>query len=740
MADEDNDTKEVAGAENTPVVPPAVSPEKTEVVKIEEAAPRTAPTLNEHYGIHTSGGNNQYVNFSAHLYSDPWKKESAEQKKDGQPLYKSFAGRVGTRLISRGIFGAAFFTMGNIALRSWDPVLTRMNPEESPWIHRGFNKIMDSCDYVFGKPIAAATEGVYSLLGNPEAKELGQKAVTGFRSKVNVSAFGMKKAMSGLSLKQVPISAVSGRSLGEEMVRVTFDFAMGSVGDAFGRKLVGVFDPNVHKDWLENGHIHFGKMAKSMAKSAWEIASYNQMEDWVAALPYVYQMRGQRAIQSKYWPGSKIAMDHNMSGFRFDKESGDITGSYLPVSVMDLQFRFMGYNFYTLMFRDVYNHVANELHQWKEHDYPLHISLPQHPVEAVEHAIGETIKYTAKSFMKSMLYMAPAVPFFWATRAPIMHKNGFFLADDQENGVVTHKRTVPVRREGKDGKDISFWAKEGENGGLGITTTKNADILSFADMRRAHPKEWKINTHGHNFIKFKDGDIIVPYLNGKPIHPEWFSPDFNPYDQKYANNLLEKILFPIGNAASHATDFLAKEVFQKVADTSFMSDYILPKMKNSGHWGKVVDVNPRIFNTYNFAGTYINAAMSYTPYMIAKYETANHIDMPLFDLAAYRFLDGVHHFKWNDIKEGVQDMASVVVRNPVSEGTLAEADKPRGLINSTYESSRQNELKQQQLREERLAKAQEALANKPKPGGWSAYAASRAQAKENGVPDGVTVH
>jgi len=657
----------------------------------------------------TSGaGNNPYVNFSAHLFTDPWEKNDASHK-EGNPLYKSFGGRVATRVISRGLFGAAFMTLGSVAVRTWDP---HEAVEDMRLLHKGMTYLSRGFDMVLGTPIKAA---------------FGEGAVT-FRTKKTFSDTKIKDAMERvLKGENVPVTAINGRSLGQEMVGITFDFAAGSFGDALGRELVAVADPNYHTDWLKDGHVNFGTLAKDAGKSLWRMVSYNQMEDWAAALPYAYQMRAQRHLLGHAWPGAKFTLDHQNNGGSFVvDDAGQIKGSYMAAGALDLQARFMGYNFYTLMFRDLYNHAALKLNDWKHHGYQVHLNAPRHPVNAAEHAVGETVKYVAKSFMKSMLYMAPAVPFFWMFRTPISRSNGMFVSDKDNGGVVVKKETYGIRR----GDDGGNYIRATEENGKRVATAISDDLFTVGDHIAG---KWE-----NGALLGKDGKPTELYLHGQRVNPEYLSKDFDPYHKKYVFNAFEAALNPFGRLTQKVAKGINDVVLKPFTETKLFKSYFaeMPYVQ------QVVREYPQVMNRYNLANTYVNAAMSYTPYMIAKYETANHIDMPLFDAAAYRLLDGIDTLKWRDIKEGVHDMASVVVRGPITEGTIAAAKNPRGLVNSSFEAAYRNEKHQEELNKERHAKKEaHRLEEKIKnAGGWAPYEVARAQGKENGAPEGVTIH
>lgn len=689
---------------------PPTDGKPAEAVSAQES--RKPPTRAHHdkrYDKDAQGGDNPYVNFSARLYTDPWGREAAlHAKQEGsKPLYKSFAGRVSTRLVSRGLFGASFMTLGSLALRTWDP---HAPVESMRAVHKGLTYLSRGFDAVLGTPIKAA---------------FGEEAVL-FRTKKTFSNTTIKEALddtrNGI---MVPVSKINGRSLGQEMVGVSFDFAAGSFGDALGRELVSVADPNYHNDWYKNGHVDVGGLAKSAGKSLWRMVSYNQMEDWAAALPYAYQMRAQRHLLSKAWPGVKFTIDHQNSGGSFHvNEQGKITGSYMLPGAIDLQCRFMGYNFYTLMFRDMYNHIGMKIHDWQDHG--IHLKAPAHPLTSASNALDESVKYVAKSFIKSQLYMAPAVPFFWAFRSPLSRKQGMFISDAENGGPIIKGKTASVHREGGEAYFKAYTDEQGNK----VRTAVSSDVLTVSDLINGTWEDGKLMV---------DGKPITPYLNGKPITPEFMKDQwkFDPYDKKYVVNSFEAALNPLGKAARGFSRFVNFKILKPLSESAVYTNYL----EKSPYLSKLIAEYPTVMNRYNVASSFANSAISYTPYMIAKYETANHLDMPLFDAATMRMLDGIDHGKWRDVKEGAHDMASVVVRGPISQGTLVAVQKPRGLINSSYEAAHKDDEHQKELHEHYVARKTEKYAHAPqRPVGWVAYEATRAQGKENGAPDGVTIH
>lgn len=714
--------------------------------------PPSALNYYDPIGTLQGGGNNPYVNFSAHLYTDPWEKDRDNAKVKGQPLYKSFWGRVGTRMFSRGLVGASFMTLGNLALNTWD---TYLPMEEQMPVHKALTRMAEFFDGTAGKGLASVSTGWHTMLGRADAKERGQALVSGFRSKKQFSMHRIEETVKDISesnpLVTRPIGELTGRTLGQEMVGMTFDFALGSFGDALGREIVSLFDPNYRKEWIkEDGSVDVGKMVTGAGRSLWRMVSYNQMEDWAAALPYVYQCRFQRNFIAKHFkkdfPNSKLMLDNQSGAYKLDKDTNEIIGTYMWPSALDLQFRFMGYNFYTLMFRDAYNHMAGMYHNWKDHGFGIHFEMPEHPVEQCEHAFSESVKYVAKSFIKSMTYMAPAVPFFWAFRTPIQMSRGIFISGADDRGAATTVRTQGVEG-AKGNREYVARYKPQRGARQYVATAGSSDFMNVMLMKNPSKGiQWKDN---ENFIRAPERlgenaeiESLCPTFGERLLigdkRPLWFHKDFNPRDEKYYASTFDKFLYPFAQIGHKAGEVLASKLFHPIGESKWMTEFV----EKTPSLQEALKRYPNTLNSYNVGTTFAHSALSYTPYMIAKYETANHIDMPLFDAATYRMLDGIHHLSGKDFKEGIHDMASVLVRGSISEGTVAAASKPRGLVNSSYEMAHKKEEKQKELKEKRDEyQHKQYVGTTPKQaGGWAAYEAMRSQGNEKGAPDGVTIH
>lgn len=336
----------------------------------------------------------------------------------------STAGRAAIRLVSRGVFGAAAFAWGGRYAFEQLKGYTPHNVDSS----KPLQVLAKRFDSTFGAAIKYAVKLGARISHTPqEAERIAERAMT------------FRQTLAG-----------GGRSYGAEVVGVTFDFAMASIGDALARNTIEVLDPNTKKTWLVNDkgetaapgekkHFDFGKWAKACASTGWRILSKNQGEDWAAGIVYVFQMKAQRSWLNKLFKGHAIAFDNNWNGGAYKVDSaGKIIGDYQLPGALDLHARFVGYNWYTLMFREGYDTIANGWQKWKENGFALSSLVPNNlnPIDGA----GWLARYVTKSFIKANIYMQPAVIPFWMIRSPQSKWRGQQIAADG-SGIVN---TAPV--------------------------------------------------------------------------------------------------------------------------------------------------------------------------------------------------------------------------------------------------------------------------------------------------------
>jgi len=225
--------------------------------------------------------------------------ESVNDPKTGVPWMNDWKSRMGVRAFSRGIMGAGFFVVGGMLSRKWMKGydLTKTFGEQEN--KNALQFLAKSIDTVVGKPIEAI---IKTVTGN----ERRAKRAVLFRSTYYTNKL------------QVGGKTLWGRSLGQEVIDVTFDFFSASVGDALGRDLISGLDPNVKKDWIDDkGHVDVKKAAGHAGKAVWRYLTYNGGEDWAVAIPYVYFMKWQRQYINNFSPGWKYDFDQDKKGGSF---------------------------------------------------------------------------------------------------------------------------------------------------------------------------------------------------------------------------------------------------------------------------------------------------------------------------------------------------------------------------------------------------------------------------------------
>jgi|GEM_PF-3450419 len=727
--------------------------------------------------------NSANVNASARLYqshyrNDPWREEHKGMA--DSPLYSHLPGRLGMRMVTRGLLGASFMAVGSTFTRTYDwhameesykGANAIAHSAETLWrdqhvVHRGMFRIGKAIDATVGRGIQALGRKYYSVgeheikytvngesvlekraLSPEEVESYSNRWVT-FRGKQNFSKTALdeydnvfeesRKAYKksgfegkfqdwnpsttgnhkeGFPLRPLMrqfgstdrLRGTSGQTLGEEIVRVTSDFAMGSAGDALGMELFSYVDPNVKKDWKDEEGIHLGKLAKNVGSSLWTVATYRQMEDWAAALPYVYQMKVHRQVLPRFFEGAKYELDRNTGGSTLKASMEpmsdgtakvDITGDYTAASALDLQARFMGYNFYTLMFRDMYHHAASKIEELTSHSPKAetthgHNEFLAHPLESVASGASEAGKYVAKSFVKSMIYMAPAVVPFWAVRIPLDMDRGMILSPD--GGLLTARET---------GKNYEFMPAERPKA-LDGKAAYNPSLFSSIQGNKEKGADYRpIAVRARNAVSEMAGDEAKSIkakkflMQGRNLNLEKGNGiGFDIHDKNF--DLSQSRTSLLGRTLGKSVKYFDKleagveGVFNKAVYKPDASG------KGTGRLGKGID------NLYKNMGSqevatviahdYVRGAMAYTPYMMAKAETANLYDTPEMDASIYRMIDGATSLNGAEFKAGMRDIGRVITLNPASKVTQAKVYDGRGMAHSKQRDADQRAKGQGEL-------------------------------------------
>ncbi len=579
-----------------------------------------------------------------------------------------FGGRTCIRLFSRGILGATFYTFANHAI---------------PNQLRGYDKDMENLGSFAKYPLRYVAKFFDTAYGVPIEFYIRKIAPVAEADKMVENALWFRRKNSFAN----PFGHM-GRSIGAEVTAMSFDFAMGSVGDATGRYIATTIDPNVDKKWLKDGHIDGKELGKELAAEAWKIFSKNQGEDWAAALPYVFQMKYQRQAINNLYPGFKFTSDRGLNGgsWLVDRE-GRITDSYSKAGAIDLQGRFTLYNWYTLMYRDLYDTLADKftgLTKHKEEGKKESI-LPTHfdPLHTPVDWAGKGIRYVAKSFIKSAIYMTPAVPFFWITRTPQTKYKGVGIYLDPHD-----------RMQG------------------GVVQMPNGSPYSFAD---SNPEFYSASGY-----TLHPNDVLN--LNGRPLPHSEIGYGFDPFAQEHTRGAFDAGIAPFGSICYKTGDVLFKGL-------------------------KSVGIAQRENKRINkqFVHDWTNASLSYTPYMIAKAETALRWDRPLMDKAIYRFIDGISSLSLPEMTGGLSDIREQIMHPPTNR--KIEQVEQEEALREQREKEAAEQAEKEKSPETKVADTQgqgvikKSTAEKTAKANPAADAAWQEHFKhESGAPQGVTIH
>jgi hypothetical protein len=548
-----------------------------------------------------------------------------------KPLWSDTTkGRAAIRLVSRGIFGAGAFALGQRYARremiDYEPFeWNRSKPLH--WIAKGF-------DETFGRGI----KFVARTAAPAHLKDEWAYEVTRFRHK-------------GYFHDQ-PGKAV-GRSFGAEVVGVTFDFAMASVGDATARNVIQAFDPNNIKPWFvddkgkpsKDGHFDFGKWAKAVGVATWRVISKNQGEDWVAAIPYVYQMKWQRQWIANNKAGFKVSADNGWFGSSYVvNDEGKVIGDYNTAGALDLHARFVGYNWYTLMFREAYDSIAMRLMHATPKDTQAQPGFLSNPVAAIVNDVGLGARYVLKSFIKANIYMNPAVVPFWIMRVPQNKWKAGVLHFDPNNPGMN-----AIGAHSDAGSPTTRWNEATQEFRFHSNAAKGALIAGESWLN--HPR----SDRKQDTLYYSDGQnvrgISNPFKNHNPY--DYSNPNFayekQPGVVRKSMNFLGSMSFKAGSKMTQLSDHAPTWLQNFLADKHNESKY--------GHYNPVAERE-------QLMRTFVDASFSYTPYMWAKAETAlrvderpNNAELGDMDKAINHFIDNVFSFKIGAAVSSIGDIA-----------------------------------------------------------------------------------
>ena len=622
----------------------------------------------------------------------PKKKSPWDEEK--RPWSSTVDGRFAIRTFSRGVMGAAFFAAGGVLASKALEGYSHTQSMSQQWTPSTTLKDNFKAN---NNPLRVLAKCIDTVAGRPIEAVFGSEAVT-FRDTRVFNTMGAD----GVMKKQF------GRSLGHEAVGITFDFAMASIGDAWGRNIAGIFDPNVKKDWLKDGKVDFPQLAKDTLKSTWKILSYNQAEDWAVAIPYAYQMKFQRKALDHFFPGFRMDFDHQLNGASVRvNDKGGRTGDYALPGAIDLQLRFTGYNVGTLMYREAYNKVGTAFNDWKETGYKMpEIKVSANPLEimkSVDEKVGELAKYVVKSAVKGTIFMTPSVPFFWTFRTsqskhrglainPTYEHDGVHdMHDRQKGGYMVYTNpdhtgvySTQVRATGGPSSLTSDPAKR-------LALEKSATFLA---------------PHVQSGVVMDSTQILAGEVGktGSPFYNHGLGMPKDPF--LTTGGMTDEILNPLGRLSNAVADKTAKPVAAML-----------------GKFG----VNKS--DALDFNRNHINAAFSYTPYMYAKAEFANVWDNAHMDMAIYEAIDGALEFDKNKFKTGVKEIGRAIAKQ------MPEKKEWRDIVKEDLDANRKVDV-QSMSQSELGPKARHRMT--PKSSSWQEQENKRNTEEKSPVPG--TVH
>lgn len=552
------------------------------------------------------------------------------------------------------------------------------------------------------------------------------------------------------------MASINGRTYGQEMVGITLDFAAGSFFDALGRAAIAGMDPNRQKEWKDkDGHIQYGKLGKAIAGSVGQAFFYNQMEDWFSAPIYAWEMKALRyglnnvkwnGVQP--WRGFKVVSDvRAANSFMVDKDM-NVVGTFGVPGGIDLGARFMVYNANTLLARDLANDGYQKFKEWQNNGYSLTLQLPQHPVQAVGHGLGETVKYLGKTIIKSQLYMFPSVMAFFPQRVAQQMHDGRFLNINRSDVAAGIVSTEPAVRPGDINDKMSYRAAAvTEFGDAGNMRTTILTPTLSGEVRACNVPTIAAKERQLCFEARKHG---LQGMYAPASVPDWRRTDFNQYTYDFRNRTVtDRILGRLGKLQQVSSDYV-----QKGADVA---------LKKAGELRQIFDENAKqsqgidggkILSTprREFARIASNNFWAYYPYMLMKDEMARRMDNEVMDASIYRFEDGISSLNWKDFSEGAKDIWHSVWHQPVSDKTYAQSFVARGLTNSRQDLNKREAAEQKALREK--TKNGNLAADAQAPGtpstviktkeqekeGWAPYQVAHASMNDKSVPPGATIH
>ncbi len=521
--------------------------------------------------------------YTLDLSRERWDEESKHPHSQGWNTTPQ--GRFAIRSFSRGVLGAAFFAWGgHFANRS----MAGYHPERAPenWVQLVAR--------IFDKTAGVSIEKSLNAMGYD-----GHRAVT----------FRPTRQFYG---------GQYGRTLGHEVIGVTFDFAAMSVGDAMGRDIAALVDPNIQHSWRrDDGSVDVPQAMREIATNTFRYLTYNQGEDWAVALPYVYYLRWQRNTINKFSPGFAYDSDRSLNGGSFKVNSaGQIIGNYQLEGMLDLQGRFTAYNVGTLMFREAYTKTADKLMHWMKDDFSTSdIDQSELAPNSLLTDLNNLGAWALRDVVKGTLYMTPAVPFFWAGRSPQSKYKGLMI--HPEYGPISYTTGAAAA-----GAELVHMHEERRSTNINRPERFTRDTPTYFSHFDRESGQWTLRPAPN------------PFAHGTP----------DPYARTYGP--VDAVFNPLGDASNEIRRAMHEPVGSLQQKYGIFDDSV--------RWKRHSDA-------------YTNAALTYTPYFWAKTEFANLWDNARMDIAIDRALSGAGNLKPGEFMAGLHEMGRVLQQKELTD-------------------------------------------------------------------------
>ncbi len=588
--------------------------------------------------------------FGAYSGASSYNPELSQKALDnGHKQWKdTLKGRLAIRTFSRGIMGAVFFAAGGLLANKW---LKEYDPTKSLTEHADFKNggnplaVIAKCvDKFIGTPLEmTVSKGAGLFMEKNAAEQIAGRFVrfrpTRYDGYAHTDVYGQPFNPSKSVGKPY---GHRGRSLGQEAVGITFDFFCASVGDAWGRDLAGLIDPNARHVWKDDkGNINVPKAILTALDSARRYVMYNGGEDWAVALPYAYYMKAQRSIINHFVPGFIYDFDRGLNGASYKAgKHGKVVGTYAFAGMADFQGRFTAYNAGTVMFRELYTYLDNKLHGRPARLY----GSPEDTMpRGVMGTLADLGKWFVRDVVKAVIYMTPAVPFFSITRVTQNRHRGVFINKDK--GAISY-------HDSHQGKSHVLYAHEYEDTMNKLNRLAGAPSSEKERMHKVLAKELYLGDYKQNYNS-PVRERFVRTTGKTPINNPSLQPGFEL--NSMGRNLPEEFMDGVGCANRYAAESLD--------GVAHMVDNRL------GHWGGnwLKDKFGIKESFTEFTRPFINAAISYTPYMMVKAETARLWDTGKMDKAVEDAIEGAARLNWGAFTSGLGEVRDAFLHRPFAD-------------------------------------------------------------------------